>query len=101
LELLVLSGVQDCSSRCRDFKCTNRALTFRGKTSWCNWTNEPCNPKGCTYAVCMKRQLLESGICGLTIKRRTRDDSEPENMTVEEIRLRGKLAKKIGDRSIF
>jgi len=49
----------------------------------------------------MKRQLLESGICGLTIKRRTRDDSEPEEMTVEEIRLRGKLAKKTGERSIF
>jgi hypothetical protein len=49
----------------------------------------------------MKRQLLENGVCGLTIKRRTRDDSEPEEMTVEEIRLRGKLAKKIGDRSIF
>lgn len=96
-----MSGVQKCNSRCRDFKCTNRSLTFRGKTSWCNWTNEPCNPIDCTYAVCMKRQLLEDGTCGLTVKRRTRDDTEPEEMVVQEIRLKGKLAKKMGDRSIF
>jgi len=100
-ELLVLSGVKDCYSRCRDFMCTKRALTFRGKTSWCNWTGEPCEPKGCTYAVCTKRQLLENGVCGLTVKRKTRDDSEPEEMVVNEIRLRGKLAKKTGERSIF
>jgi hypothetical protein len=81
--------------------CTKRALTFRGKTSWCNWTGEPCEPKGCTYAVCTKRQLLENGVCGLTVKRKTRDDFEPEEMVVNEIRLRGKLAKKTGERSIF
>lgn len=96
-----MSGAQDCYSRCREFKCTNRALSFRGKTSWCNWTNEPCEPKGCTYAVCLKRQLLDNGVCGLTIKRKTRDDIEPEDMKVTEIPLRGKLAKKIGDRTIF
>jgi hypothetical protein len=49
----------------------------------------------------MKRQLLDSGVCGLTVKRRTRDDSEPEEMAINEIRLRGKLAKKTGERSIF
>lgn len=96
-----MSGAQNCYPRCRDFKCTNRALSFRGKTSWCNWTNEPCEPKGCTYAVCLKRQLLENGVCGLTIKRKTRDDIEPEDMNVNEIQLRGKLAKKVGDRTIF
>jgi len=49
----------------------------------------------------MKRQLLDNGVCGLTIKRKTRDDIEPEDMKVKEIPLRGKLAKKVGDRSIF
>jgi len=49
----------------------------------------------------LKRQLLENGVCGLTIKRKTRDDIEPEDMKVNEIPLRGKLAKKIGDRTIF
>jgi len=49
----------------------------------------------------LKRQLLENGVCGLTIKRKTRDDIEPEDMNVNEIQLRGKLAKKVGDRTIF
>jgi len=40
-------------------------------------------------------------VCGLTVKRKTRDDFEPEEMVVNEIRLRGKLAKKTGERSIF
>ena len=85
-----------CYPKCREFKCTKRALTFRGKTSWCNWTSEPCDPKGCTYAVCVKRQLLDNGVCGLTVKRKTRDDLRPEDILKDEIKPRGKLAKKIG-----
>jgi hypothetical protein len=101
LELFRLSGAKLCHSKCRDFKCTKRALTFRGKTGWCNWTNEPCDPKGCTYALCQKRQLLPDGRCGLTIKRKTHEEIQPEDMFKEEIRLKGKLARKTGERSIF
>lgn len=96
-----MSDVKYCYAKCRDFKCTKRALTFRGKTSWCNWTGEECDPKGCTYAVCFKRQLLDNGVCGLTVKRKTKDDTRPEDMLKDEIRLRGKLARKVGERSIF
>jgi hypothetical protein len=97
----VLANVENCYPKCRTFKCTKRALTFRGKTSWCNWTSEPCDPKGCTYAMCYKRQLLENGVCGLTVKRKTRDTSRPEDMFKDEIPIRGKLAKKTGEKSIF
>lgn len=90
-----------CYPKCRDFKCTKRALTFRGKTAWCNWTSEPCNLKGCTYALCYKRQILDNGVCGLTVKRKTRDSSRPEDMFQDEIQIRGKLAKKTGEKSIF
>ena len=90
-----------CNPKCREFKCTKRALTFRGKTPWCNWTSEPCDPKGCTYAVCVKRQLLDNGVCGLRVKRKTKDDLRPEDILTDEIKPRGKLAKKIGERSIF
>ena len=96
-----MSGVKKCYSKCRDFKCNKRALTFRGKTGWCNWTSEPCSPKSCTYAMCYKRQLLDEGVCGLTIKRRTREDIRPEDILKEEFRARGKMAKKTGERSIF
>ena len=90
-----------CYPKCRTFNCTKRALTFRGKTSWCNWTSEPCNPKGCTYAMCHKRQLLETGVCGLTVKRKTNDQLRPEDMFQDEIHVRGKIARKTGEKSIF
>jgi hypothetical protein len=51
--------------------------------------------------MCYKRQLLDDGVCGLTIKRRTREDIRPEDILKEEFRARGKMAKKIGERSIF
>jgi hypothetical protein len=51
--------------------------------------------------MCYKRQLLDNGICGLTIKRKTKEDSEPENFELPEMKARGKLAKKLGDRSIY
>jgi hypothetical protein len=51
--------------------------------------------------MCHKRQLLDSGVCGLTVKRKTRDDTRPEDMFRDEIRVRGKLAKKTGEKSIF
>jgi hypothetical protein len=96
-----LSGAKECYPRCRDFSCTKRAMSFRGKSTWCTWSEEECDPKGCTYATCYKRQLLENGICGLTIKRKTQEDSRPEDFMKEEIRARGKLARKLGDRTIF
>jgi hypothetical protein len=51
--------------------------------------------------VCVKRQLLDNGVCGLTVKRKTRDDLRPEDILTDEIKPRGKLARKIGERSIF
>jgi hypothetical protein len=51
--------------------------------------------------MCFKRQLLDSGVCGKTIKRRTKEDVRPEDMFREEIRIRGKIARKTGERSIF
>jgi hypothetical protein len=101
LEIIRLSGADECYSKCRSFKCTKRALTYRGKTGWCTWINEPCDPKKCINAVCIKRQLLPEGKCGFTIKRKTREDIRPEDMFKEEIRVREKLAKKTGERSIF
>jgi len=75
-------------------------MSFRGKSTWCQWTEAECEPTKCIYAVCSKRQLLDNGICGLTIKRKTQEDS-PETFEIPEVRVKGKLAKKVGDRSIF
>ena len=96
-----MTGVKICSPQCCDFNCTKRALRQRGSISWCQWTEEPCQPKKCNYAMCYKRQLLDNGVCGLTIKRRTQEESRPEEILRDEIKVRGKLMRKTGEKRIF
>lgn len=96
-----MSGVKYCFPKCRDFKCMKRSLRFRGRQAWCEWTSEPCDLKSCTYATCYRRQLLDNGVCGKTMKRKTREDRGPDEFFEEEIRVRGKLMRKTGERTIF
>jgi len=51
--------------------------------------------------MCYKRQLLDDGVCGFSIKRRTREDIRPEDIFRDEIKVRGKLMRKIGEKRIF
>ncbi len=51
--------------------------------------------------MCRRRQLLDNGICGRTIKRKTREEKSPEDFEEEEIRVKGKLYRKTGERIIF
>ena len=62
---------------------------------------EPCTLKNCTYAVCRIRQLLNDGVCGKAIKRKTREDTRPEDFYDEEIRVKSKVMKKMGERDVF
>ncbi len=96
-----MAGAKDCYPKCRDFNCTKRALRFKGKEAWCEWTSEPCDLKSCTYAMCRRRQLLENGVCGQTIKRKTREEVMPEDFIDDEIRVKGKLMRKTGEKIIF
>jgi len=96
-----LATTKLCDPKCRDFICNKRALRYRGKEAWCEWTSEPCNIQKCTFAVCRKRQLLDNGVCGMSVKRKTREDYRPEDMMDDEIRVRGKLMRKTGEKTIF
>lgn len=96
-----MSGVKQCFPECRDFKCIKRSLVIRDGEAWCEWTGEECTPKGCTYATCFRRQLLDNGVCGKTMKRRTQEDYDPDDLFQDEIQVRGKLMRKTGERSIF
>jgi hypothetical protein len=51
--------------------------------------------------MCHRRQLLDSGVCGKTVKRKTRDEDRPEDIFDDEIKVRGKLMRKTGERTIF
>jgi hypothetical protein len=95
------SNSKFCYPKCHDFRCTQRATSFRGKTTWCQLTNEACIIANCNYAACKNRQLLEKGVCGKSIKRKTKDDIRPEDLFRDEIQVRGKLSKKLGEKNIF
>jgi len=75
-------------------------LEFRGKTAWCKWTNEPCDPGNCSYAMCIARRLLPNGICGESLRRKT-IEKEPEEERFQTIRVRGKVYRKIGEKELF
>ncbi len=96
-----MDGVKLCSPGCRDFRCGRRALRRRGGVYWCTWTNEPCNPVNCTYALCMRRRLLPNGVCASSIRRRTREEEQPEDIGKEAIKVRGKLYRKMGEKRII
>lgn len=51
--------------------------------------------------MCYKRQLLDNGVCGFSIKRRTKEDVGPEDIYRDEIKVKGKLMRKTGEKRIF
>jgi len=76
-------------------------LKLSGREAWCTWTSDPCEPKSCNYAICPKRQLLDNGVCGLSIKRKTQESTRPEDIFRDEIKVKGKLMRKTGEKRIF
>jgi hypothetical protein len=89
-----------CSPNCPKFRCGKNALQFRGRTAWCRWSEEQCDPTNCNYPICLTRRLLSNGKCGETIKRKT-VEKEPEEDTVQLVKVRGKTYRKIGEKEIF
>ncbi|MGQ9470009.1 MAG: hypothetical protein ACUVTD_09390 [Nitrososphaerales archaeon] len=85
-----------CSPACAFFKCGRRALQIRSSKPWCSFTNDYCDVKLCAYVQCIRGKLISGNMCGLKVKRLTVDKLRPEDFSVE-IKLKGKLAKRLGD----
>ncbi len=95
-----MAGITYCSPDCRVFRCGKNSLRFRGNTGWCGWTEEPCEVVTCNYAMCSKRRLLPKGVCGETVKRKTKE-IEPEKSLMPAVKLKGKAFRKLGEKEIF
>ena len=95
-----MSQVKSCSASCHFFKCAKNAFIYRRNGVWCKWTDDICNIAICTYAMCKKRRLLPKGVCGETVKRKTKD-KKPEDVVGLTVKLRGKAFRKIGEREVF
>ena len=89
-----------CWPRCVWFRCGKRALLIRGNEYWCKWLNEPCAGPSCSYAYCARGKLLPENRCGLVVRRITRDKITPEDFKLD-IKLKGRLAKKLGEEDII
>jgi len=50
--------------------------------------------------MCITRRLLPNGICGESLKRKTAE-RRPEDESIQTIKVRGKVYRKIGEREIF
>jgi hypothetical protein len=50
--------------------------------------------------MCVTRRLLPNGICGESLRRKTAERG-PEDESIQIIRVRGKVYRKIGEREIF
>ncbi len=57
-----------CFTGCEFFRCDQRAVVFRGQTTYCRFAEDECTPNSCKYTRCVKGRLLPSGVCGLTLK---------------------------------
>ena len=99
-EVHTLTEAKSCSPTCQSFKCGKSAIVYQRDTAWCKWTEEACNVKDCTYAMCVKRRLLPRGVCGETIKRKT-VDKPLEEVLDTPVKLHGKALRKLGEKEIF
>ncbi len=77
-----------------------RAVIYQGNQIWCRWTDEECSVANCSYATCVRRQLLPGGICGESVKRRT-VDRRPEEDLIPAVKLKGKMLRRLGDKELY
>ncbi len=89
-----------CSPTCSAFKCAKNSVMYRRDSVWCRMTEEPCDIKNCTYAMCMKRRLLPRGICGETVRRQTVEKDFEDDIDVP-MKLKGKALRKFGDQDFY
>ncbi|MQY61870.1 hypothetical protein GH146_01110 [archaeon] len=77
-----------------------RAVIYQGNQIWCRWTDEECSVANCSYATCVRRQLLPGGVCGESVKRRT-VDRRPEEDLIPAVKLKGKMLRRLGDKELY
>lgn len=62
----------------------------------CNLTMDDCVPRSCAYTVCVANKLLPDGLCGRTLRRKTRPISIEKPPDLDRDKLKGKL-RDLGD----
>lgn len=95
-------STKHCYSLCQFFQCGQRALDLKGKRAFCRWVGDKCAGDTCNYVICTRSRLLPNGICGMTIKRKTKEEEfEPELLEEHELNVKGKLRKRFKNTDFF
>jgi hypothetical protein len=89
-------GSKKCFPGCELFRCEQRTLVFRGKTSYCRFADDECIPQSCKYTKCVKGRFLPNGTCGLNMKTRELDIRPDE--CVDPMEIPSNLAQKMKNR---
>lgn len=88
-----------CVSFCKFFRCQRKMLITRGNRRICGLTGDDCDPRNCVYASCViNRYIPNQGMCGLMIKRKTRDLIPEKLVDMPENRFKGKIR---GDKELL
>ena len=75
---------------------------MKGKRAFCRWVGDKCTGDTCNYVICTRSRLLPNGICGMTIKRQTKEDEfDPDMLEELEIDVKGKLKKRFKSTDFF
>jgi hypothetical protein len=64
---------------------------------YCRWADDDCSGPECNYAICLQRRLLTGGVCGFTIRRKTREEVAPEATQGVNVLVKGKLLRRFRD----
>ncbi|MFQ5710293.1 MAG: hypothetical protein ACE5GD_00795 [Candidatus Geothermarchaeales archaeon] len=62
-----------------------------GGKRMCSLTMDICEPRSCAYTVCVAKKVLPNGVCGRTLRRKTRPISIEEGLKLDKEVIKGKL----------
>jgi len=65
-----------------------------GQRIYCRWADDDCSGPRCNYALCLQKRLLAGGICGLTVRRKTKEELAPEATPGVSVLVKGKLLRR-------
>lgn len=90
-----------CEPDCEFFQCEQRAMMKKGGKVLCRWGEDECRGPSCNYAKCIRGRMLANGLCGLTIRRRTRGVEEEEIDEIQGVRIRGRLSSRLREKELY
>jgi len=92
--VILSRSTKKCYPECDSFRCQQRALTFRKRRAYCRWADDFCEGPTCNFGSCSRGRMLADGTCGFSIKRRTKEAQQFDDIGKIEVPMTSKVLKK-------